>query len=86
MTFVRDIAIDLPVHCLLDADGQLAPHTPAAERDPVLWRRALAHMRLVRRFDERIYQLQRTGRLAGAWRLEALTAPPVQLRPIASTA
>ncbi|MCD6061058.1 MAG: pyruvate dehydrogenase (acetyl-transferring) component subunit alpha [Moraxellaceae bacterium] len=63
MTFVRDTAIDLPVHCLLDADGQLAPHTPAAGRDPALWRRAYAHMRLVRRFDERIYQLQRTGRL-----------------------
>jgi pyruvate dehydrogenase E1 component alpha subunit len=63
MSFVRELAVDLPLHCLLDAEGQLAADTPPSERDPALWQRAYAHMRLTRRFDELAYRLQRTGRL-----------------------
>lgn len=63
MSFVREIAVELPLHCLLADDGQLAAETPPPERDPALWQRAYEHMRLTRRFDEHAYRLQRTGRL-----------------------
>lgn len=85
MTFIHDIAVDLPLHRLLDEEGRLAPATPAALRDPGLWWRAYGHMLLTRRFDERAITLQRTGRLgtyASCLGQEALsTAIGLTLRP-----
>lgn len=63
MAFIHDIALDFPVLCLLDPQGQLSLQAPAALRDPALWCRAYAHMRLTRRFDQRAFHLQRTGQL-----------------------
>lgn len=63
MTFVREIAVDLPLHCLLDAEGRLSENTPPALRDPELWWRGYSHILLTRRFDHRAFNLQRTGRL-----------------------
>jgi pyruvate dehydrogenase E1 component alpha subunit len=63
MTFIHDIALDLPLLSLLDPQGRLADNTPAFLRDPDLWWRAFAHIQLTRRFDQRAFNLQRTGRL-----------------------
>lgn len=63
MTFIHDIAIDLPILCLLNAQGQLAPHTPESLRDPALWWRAYSHLLLARRFDQHAFHLQRSGQL-----------------------
>lgn len=63
MTFIHDIALALPVHRLLDPQGQLAAEIPAALRQPDLWWRAYAHIQLARRFDKRAFLLQRSGRL-----------------------
>lgn len=63
MTFIHDIAFDIPLLGFLDPQGQLAAHTPPAQRAPELWWRAWEHMNLTRRFDQRAIHLQRTGRL-----------------------
>ncbi|MGH8493056.1 MAG: pyruvate dehydrogenase (acetyl-transferring) E1 component subunit alpha [Moraxellaceae bacterium] len=63
MTFIRDIALDFPVHALLDPQGHLIAETPAPMRNPDLWWRAYAHIHLARRFDARAFLLQRSGRL-----------------------
>lgn len=63
MTFIRDIALDLPVISLLDPQGRLASNTPASLRHPDLWWRAWAHIQLSRHFDKRAFLLQRSGRL-----------------------
>ncbi len=63
MTYIHDIALDLPLHGLLDPQGRLSAQAPDTERDPALWQRAHAHIRLTRRFDRRAIELQRTGRL-----------------------
>lgn len=63
MTFIHDIALPLPVHRLLDPQGQLAAETPVSLRNPELWWRAYAHIQLSRRFDHRAFLLQRSGRL-----------------------
>lgn len=63
MTFIHDITPDIPLHGFLDPQGQLAAHTPSAQRAPELWWRAWEHMSLTRRFDQRAINLQRTGRL-----------------------
>lgn len=85
MTFIHDIALDLPVHALLDPQGRLAAQTPDALRDPTLWWRAYAHILLARRFDQRAFLLQRSGRLgtyASCLGQEAIgTAIGMALRP-----
>lgn len=63
MTFIHELVVDLPLHQLLDENGQLAPETPPEFKDPARWWRAYAHIQLTRRFDERAIHLQRTGRL-----------------------
>ena len=63
MTFIHDIALPLPVHRLLDPQGQLAAETPAHLLNHPLWWRAYAHIHLARRFDHRAFLLQRSGRL-----------------------
>lgn len=63
MTFIHDIAVELPLLSLLDTQGRIAAGTPAPQRATGLWWQAYAHMQLTRRFDQRAINLQRTGRL-----------------------
>ena len=63
MTFIHDIALDLPLISLLDPQGMLAKNTPASLCQPELWWRAYTHIHLSRHFDQRAFLLQRSGRL-----------------------
>lgn len=85
MTFIHDIALDIPQLGFLNPQGQLSAQTPMPECAPALWWQAYAHMSLTRRFDQRAIHLQRTGRLgtyASCYGQEAIsTAIGLTLRP-----
>jgi pyruvate dehydrogenase E1 component alpha subunit len=77
MSWIRDIAVELPLHQWLDEDGVFRQPPPPSCAEPAQWLAAYAHLWLTRLFDRRAIDLQRTGRLgtyAGCLGQEAVSA------------
>lgn len=63
MSLIHEIAVSVPTLCFLSPQGELDARTPPALKAPELGLRAYRHMQLARLFDQRAFNLQRTGKL-----------------------